>query len=104
MHRETRKFLYRLSKYGYTRVCIHIRHKDVPHSLTWQFTSENSAFAYPETIYDKDNWPAIWKVCNELGYGGCGNCHQHNVPDTLQSGYYKFIKGKWKLISIYENT
>lgn len=91
------EFLDEMAKYGYKQVCINKAHKDIPDSVSFPFGAYGSAFALPEVNYD--GWPAIWKVCKKFGYGGCGNCHQHEIPTDIDAGYYKLVSGKWKKVS-----
>jgi hypothetical protein len=86
MNTETQKFLDVCTKYGIKRVAIRVRDNRIPGSKTYPFDPSESVFATGK----HKGWPAIWRVCDDMGYRGCGNHQQHDIPYdvNLEDGIY----------------
>lgn len=98
--KETTKFLKECTKYGINLVSIGVSTKKIKRSLGWGETS--SVIAGGDVLdKNKDGFPAIWSVINNLGISGsCGNGHQHYVNDKarLIEGVYEFKNNQWRII------
>jgi hypothetical protein len=87
---------------------VGIRHY-TPVSFYYDWGSSFSAFGQPFGITcrkdynnpkidksgDHDDWPAIWRACDLVNIGSCGNSHQKQINGELTTGLYRNIDGKW---------
>ena len=98
----TQRLLNKCGKSGITRVSIGKRNSKVPASQNWSFYScHNSVFTWPEGVKDKEGWPVIWGIVDELKIdGGCGNSNQKQVSDNanLMEGVYELKNRQWRRI------
>ena len=84
--KNTLKLLSLASEYGYKRIAIGIRHKDIPKSVSFPFEPDRIVFGWPcdKTTTSGGTWPAIWKIIEKLGAGaGCGNSHQMQIKSEM---------------------
>lgn len=107
--KNTLKLLSLASEYGYKRIAIGIRHKDIPKSVSFPFEPDRIVFGWPcdKTTTSGGTWPAIWKIIEKLGAGaGCGNSHQMQIKSEMfLDGYYYLDKDNtWKATHIWKKS
>jgi len=95
----TKVFLDECKKQGIKLVSIGRTDEEIKSTNGWPFDPARSIFADNRS---KDDWPAIWKVSENLGIGGgCGNSGQHQISSEayarLVDGVYSYKNGKWSL-------
>ena len=87
------QFLEECKKAGYKKVAIQVETEEIPDSMSFPFGVYGSVFCCPEKR--KNDWPAIWQICEKFDFGGCGNGHQHQIPSYLDKGFFVLEKGNW---------
>lgn len=96
----TLRFLKQCSKHHIKLVSIGTRTKQIDSARDFPFGCAGSVFADGK---DKDGWPVIWRVVEEMGIsGGAGNEGQHQVcvGAKLIAGVYEFKDKKWRKIEL----
>ena len=94
----TLRFLKCCSKHNIKMVSIGKRTDLIESTKVFPFGCGNSVFADGR---DRDGWPSIWGVVNEMGIsGGAGNTGQHQIScgAKLIDGVYEFKDKKWRKI------
>lgn len=94
----TLRFLKCCRKHNIKTVSIGKRTELIESAKNFPFGCCNSVFADGR---DRDGWPTIWGVVNEMGIsGGAGNTGQHQVScdAKLIDGVYEFKGKKWRKI------
>ena len=94
----TLRFLKCCSKHHIKLVSIGKRTDLIESANGFPFGCGGSVFADGR---DRDGWPTIWGVVNEMGIsGGAGNTGQHQVScdAKLIDGVYEFKDKKWRKI------
>ena len=94
----TLRFLKCCRKHNIKMVSICKRTDLIESSKSFPFGCGGSVFADGR---DRDGWPTIWGVVNEMGISGCaGNTGQHQVScdAKLIDGVYEFKDKKWRKI------
>jgi len=97
VEKDTKKFLALCLKMDIKLVSISAFTDKIPVSKTFPFSCSGSAFTLD--VRTSDGWPAIWRVCELIDMGGCGNYMQHQIDDTrLVNGVYEYKDGYWKRV------
>lgn len=95
----TNEFLECCRKNGIKKVGINTGDESLEGYRKHPFGKSGNVFADE----DKDGWPAIWAVCEQMNIsGGCGNGGQHQISSIasakLIDGIYELENGIWKRI------
>ena len=98
MNELTKKLLTECSKHKIKRVAIGVYDENIESCRGWTYHYNGSIFT--ENIRDKDGWPAIWGIVENLDIAGsCGSSGQHDIiQGKIDDGIYQFKDGEWEKV------